>query len=238
MFIAIEIGNTTAKFGLFGQTSKPEYHSLLARDSKAIVALLEAWQSEGQHTMYGVASGDTSALVSFPIRWLDASYPWPFSMAYKTPQTLGIDRLLVTAAAYLQYGDRLLVVSAGTCITYNLVVENAFLGGAISPGWDMRYAAMHHFTHALPRVQRATQSRLLGTDTQGSLLAGVDRALPLEVEAMIAAYVEQYQLKTVVVCGGDAPALEEHIKKYIFAPSNYELLALQQLYANENEKSQ
>ncbi len=239
MFIAVEIGNTTAKLGRFSADRLEEVRFLPAKDFDAITFILGQWQarSEEETLFYGVASGDTAGLNDLPIRWLNEGFKWPFELAYETPNTLGVDRLLVTAAAYLTYGDGLLVVSAGTCITYNVVSGGQFLGGAISPGWDMRYAAMQEFTHALPRAKKTTHAKLLGTNTLGSLHAGVDCALPLEVEAMIQAYVDAFSIEHVLICGGDSPALEEHIKKYIFAPSNYELLALQLLYANETNKS-
>jgi pantothenate kinase type III len=77
---------------------------------------------------------------------------------------------------------------------------------------------------------------VIGASTEESMWAGVDTALPLEISAMIHAIQKETGIKHVIICGGDAKALSNHLKSYIFAPSNYELYALQRI--DEYFKSQ
>ncbi|HEY0895889.1 MAG TPA: type III pantothenate kinase, partial [Sphingobacteriaceae bacterium] len=75
---------------------------------------------------------------------------------YRTPRTLGLDRLAGVIAAHALYpGQNSLVIDAGTCITYDMVDSKGnYEGGSISPGLDMRLKAMHTFTGRLPLVEK------------------------------------------------------------------------------------
>ena len=95
---------------------------------------------------------------------------------------------------------------------------------------------MHAFTEALPHLVKASETHVVGASTEESMWSGVDTALPLEMSAMIHAMQKETGIKLVIICGGDAKALSNHLKSYIFAPSNYELYALQRI--DEYFKSQ
>lgn len=83
---------------------------------------------------------------------LDENTPIPIKNNYKTPETLGKDRIAVSVGGKLYYTDKnLFIINTGTCITYNFInSENEFLGGAISPGVNMRLKALNLFTAKLP----------------------------------------------------------------------------------------
>ena len=68
--------------------------------------------------------------------FLDETVSLPIKVQYKTPKTLGKDRLAAAVGAnYLQPGKDLLVIDAGTAITYELIdASGSYLGGNISPG--------------------------------------------------------------------------------------------------------
>jgi type III pantothenate kinase len=145
-------------------------------------------------------------------------------------ETLGTDRWALCNAYFLEKEEDFLLVTMGTCITYNVVKDGVFLGGAISPGWDMRYAAMNMMTAGLPLANYTSDTILLGTSTISSLNAGVDVAIQKELEAMIEDYSSSFQLNHVLICGGHSGRLSNPLKNYIFAPVNYELHALRRLY--------
>ncbi len=82
----------------------------------------------------------------------------------------------------------------------------------------------------LPRAAYKCSTTVIGIETQGRVQAGVVFAIRVEIRAMAQQYTDAYDLNEVFICGGDAPSLSEHLKKYIFAPSNYELHALKRLH--------
>ena len=94
---------------------------------------------------------------------------------YKTPNTLGVDRIALVAGAVKQFPDKnVLVIDAGTCITYDFVSSDAtYLGGAISLGIHMRYKALHQFTANLPLVSSLELDSFIGKNTEESIISGV-----------------------------------------------------------------
>jgi type III pantothenate kinase len=146
----------------------------------------------------------------------------PFLVNYKTPNTLGSDRLAAAAGAYYLFPKSdVIIVDAGTCIKFDfLSSDGVYLGGSISPGLAMRYAALPHFTGLLPLVKHRELKSQLGKSTEESILVGVQQGFIGEAEYRIAAIKKLYPKLKVVITGGDASFLEEHLKIRIFAEPN------------------
>lgn len=144
---------------------------------------------------------------------LDGRLALPIANAYATPDTVGADRIALACGAWAKHrGVDALVISAGTCITYNLVTKTGtFRGGAISPGLAMRLHAMHHFTDALPEISIAGDTRLLGYDTESSLRSGGVLGAAAEVDGLATQFSRQYPGLQIILTGGDARVLQKHL---------------------------
>jgi type III pantothenate kinase len=141
---------------------------------------------------------------------------------YKTPETLGLDRLAAVIGATAIYPNRnTLVIDAGTCITYDFIDRNRnYLGGSISPGLTMRFKAMNAFTGRLPLIELNNDfSDDHGADTCSSILSGVQHGAFNEVKGFISDYAARYPELQVILCGGDAKFFDTRLKNSIFAPS-------------------
>ena len=139
--------------------------------------------------------------------------PLPINNLYKTPKTLGADRLgnLVGAHSLFQK-ENVLVISAGTCITYDVInSERNYYGGNITPGIDMRLKAMNTFTARLPLVKKEMTRELIGTTTKASMLTGAIKGASLEMQGFISEYKKKYPELMVILTGGDAPYFESAI---------------------------
>src|SRR5699024_3101321 len=115
--------------------------------------------------------------------------PVPYKNLYESPETLGIDRIALAAAAVYTYPrQNVLVVDCGTCITYDLVTEQQeYLGGAISPGLQMRYKSLNRFTANLPLLSAKEEEILpIGKTTEQSMHVGVKKGMGLEIDGFIA----------------------------------------------------
>ena len=150
---------------------------------------------------------------------LDGYTRLPINNAYLSSDTIGPDRLALVTGANNQFPDKSnLVVSLGTCITYDLVQKNrTFRGGAISPGMHMRFKAMHHFTDKLPEVNQNGDLLLLGYDTATCIRSGAVFGMAAEIDGMIKNYENQYPDFNAILTGGDAPFFASKIKSKIFA---------------------
>jgi len=143
----------------------------------------------------------------------------PFTTPVSKPETIGADRLALSAAAvYFFPKQHNLVIGMGSCITYNFInIDHEFLGGGISPGMEMRMKALNQFTAKLPIVKPDGNVPLVGYDTVTNILSGVVIGMANEIDGFINAYKERYGNFNVHLTGGDLVYLAPHLKNQIFA---------------------
>ena len=156
---------------------------------------------------------------------------FPFENCYHTPNTLGEDRLALAAAASFYYPNKnVLIIDAGTCITYDLInASNQYLGGGISPGIEMRYKSLNYYTSKLPLLDSKNDCELIGTNTKKSIQSGVINGVISEIDGIIRQYIMEFDDLTVVLTGGDSEFLSIRLKNSIFANSNFLLEGLNHL---------
>jgi type III pantothenate kinase len=174
----------------------------------------------------------------FDLLVLDSETQLPFDNLYKTPKTLGVDRIaLVCAAVKLFPRENVLIIDSGTCITYDFVnSKNNYLGGAISPGLNMRYQSLNNLTANLPLLKAAIPNDVIGNSTEESIHSGVVNGILNEIDGTIEMYKSKYSDLTVILTGGDAKFLSKQLKSSIFANSNFLLEGLDYiLQFNTNE---
>ena len=142
-----------------------------------------------------------------------------FHIAVSKPDSIGPDRLaLIAAACHIYPNKNNLIIGLGSCITYNFVnQQHLFIGGAISPGMDLRFKSMHDYTAKLPLVQSDPNFPFIGYDTKTNLQSGVIFGIASEIDGFIEKYSEKYGNFNVVLTGGDAPYFASQLKNKIFA---------------------
>jgi len=142
-----------------------------------------------------------------------------FTTPVGKPESIGADRLALTAAAVHYYPKtNNLVVGLGTCITYNFINKyHEFIGGGISPGLEMRLKSLNSYTAKLPLVKPDSNVPLMGYDTETNILSGVVLGIAKEIDGFIEAYREKYRNFNVVLTGGDIVYLGALLKNKIFA---------------------
>ena len=143
----------------------------------------------------------------------------PFTTPVGKPETIGADRLALAAAAVKFYPKKNnFIIGLGSCITYNFINKyHEFLGGAISPGMEMRLRSLNQFTAKLPLVKAESNVPLIGYDTKTNILTGVVMGMAKEIDGFIEAYKEKYRNFNVLLTGGDLVYLASHLKNKIFA---------------------
>lgn len=145
---------------------------------------------------------------------LDHSTLLPISNAYKTPQSLGRDRIAAAVGAWSNHKNKdILVIDLGTAITYDVVTaEGCYIGGNIAPGITMRLEALHNYTSRLPLVEPNGNCPLWGEDTTTAIRSGVLNGVVGEIYH----YKKQLlQSPVVVLTGGNATIIESMLD---FAP--------------------
>ena len=146
-----------------------------------------------------------------------------FTTPVGKPETIGADRLaLMSAAVHFYPGKNSLVIGLGSCITYNFINQyHQFLGGAITPGMDMRFKSMHDYTAKLPIVTVVWNFPLIGYDTKTNLQSGVIVGIVNEIEGFIQKYGEKFGNFNVVLTGGNSTYFASQLKYKIFADQHF-----------------
>ncbi len=243
MLLAVDIGNTKIKAAVFEGTVLTEKLVFdKANAAEEVTKIFEKYSGITHSILASVGKEEESLLILLKEKTqlleVNREFAFPFLNKYGTPETLGIDRMALAGGAVLQYpGKNRLVIDAGTCVTYDFVnSRDEYLGGAISPGLQMRYQGMHTFTAKLPLLYPEMPESFIGDSTAASMHSGAVNGLLYELDGFIARYVEQYQEVTIIMTGGDADFLAKRLKNTIFANSNFLLESLNFLYLYTNRK--
>ena len=152
----------------------------------------------------------------------------PITNSYSTPETLGKDRLAaVVGAHHLFPSSDVLVIDAGTAITYDIIsADGVYTGGGIAPGIAMRYKALHTFTGRLPLLDYYGDTPLVGNNTVMSIQSGVLNGAVAEMDGIITQYLNQSPLIKIIVTGGDYNYFDKRLKIKTFAAPNLVLEGL------------
>jgi len=238
MKIIVDIGNTFIKTAVFeGQNIIWQNKFLPSSFLKEFQKVLENYP-QVENLLYS-SSGHLDAEIvnyfhkNFKVIQFDHQTSLPFNNLYETPETLGLDRIALVAAAHkLYHRKNVLVIDAGTCITYDLITKHEnYIGGNISPGINMRLKALHDYTAKLPRLEfEDPRTSPLGKNTKDAILNGVIQGVVFEIDKNIELYISDYKDLTVILTGGDQHYLSTQLKNSIFANSNFQLLGLNALF--------
>ncbi len=147
--------------------------------------------------------------------------PIPVRLSYRTPETLGTDRIANAVGAQKLYSNQnVLIIDFGTCIKYDILTsEGVFMGGAISPGIQMRFKSMYQMTGKLPNIKEwdGLEEEWPGQDTRSSMVSGVIQGVHAEILRYMDIAGEHYDNLTVVATGGDFAFFDKVFKNIIFA---------------------
>lgn len=233
MNLIIDVGNTMVKFAVFQQDILLEKNSVNFDDArKAFISISKAYPEIKQGIISSVGKLEASVLRIFKddlnMLVLNDLTKVPFKNSYQTPQSLGVDRIaLVSASVHAFPHKNVLIIDAGTCITYDFITsEKDYLGGAISPGIRLRYKVLNTLTANLPLLDTQMPQQITGASTAEAIHSGVVIGILKEIEGVIDEYQAKYADLTVILTGGDADFLSKQLKNSIFANSNFLLEGL------------
>lgn len=247
MNIVIDFGNSRAKAGIVDNQEITEIHHF-SNEQNTSSGLVSLITKVNPHTIayLNVKPVPDKLLHCFSqcgavILSFHHKTPLPFKILYSTPETLGVDRLAGVLGGYSLFPDKdFLVIQSGTCITYDLYFKNkGYVGGAISPGLDIRNRAMNSFTHQLPLVntENIEYTEIIAGNTNDALMSGILNGALFEIEGFIREAEKQSENLNVILSGGNTLYFAKKIKSQIFANSNITLTGLKEIIKlNEQTK--
>lgn len=223
MNLIIDIGNTLTKVAIFNGSELVIKRVLESEKPQSINSLVHDYPDLKKGIVSTVKKRVDFKLSGVELLYLSHQTKVPFENKYKTPATLGLDRVSLISAAYYEYPSTpCLVIDAGTCITYDFMEANGdYLGGGISPGVKMRLKAMHDYTAKLPDLEIEDWQDLVGRSTKESMLSGAVNGARSEMRDTIHRYQERYPNLVTVLTGGDVDLFAGLLKSGIFAAPNF-----------------
>jgi type III pantothenate kinase len=223
MNLIIDQGNTRAKLALFEGNALTKKESSADADRSTIGGFIGDLPITGVilSSVKETPSGLEEYLSKLSSHFVKLSHTTalPFSIEYRTPHTLGRDRIAAVAGAFFEHPHRnSLVIDAGTAITYDLIDANGiYKGGNIAPGLEMRLKSLHQFTGKLPLIIKEGETPLLGYDTDTAIRSGTVQGIIFEIEGYIRQIQKDYPDLLIFLTGGDTFYFDKRLKNIIFA---------------------
>ena len=208
MNLILDIGNTSTKVAFYDKGKKMSSVRLSEYDRDELEAELSGLVIEK------AIISSTRVIPEFILSLLFQRIPYvhvlsyksrfPFGIEYDTPETLGTDRIAAIAGAYNLFpGAELLVIDAGTALTFEFLSENIYRGGNISPGIAMRFKALNSFTEQLPLISAKDDYSFPGRNTADAIRAGVISGVVYEINEYIRTFEKNRAYYKIVLTGGD-----------------------------------
>lgn len=233
--LCIDCGNTRTKVGVF------KGDALIFTEVYILFGISELIDLKKKFSFSACIMSNVSAENVELEKYLENEFPFfillnektklPVTNMYEQPETLGKDRIAaVVGAVSLKSESDLLVIDAGTAITYDFVdAASLYHGGNIAPGIRMRSKALHAFTKRLPEVEPSENFGLLGKNTNAALLNGVMNGVIFEINGYFDALKIKYPELSIFLTGGDANYFVSTLKSPIFAEKYLVLIGLNRI---------
>lgn len=230
-YLIIDAGNTRIKVAYFIDDTIQELNSFDSNDLNALFHFISQKNHDYALLSSVLSDEETSQIENRILKCLNLKNVLiPIENKYKTPKTLGADRIANAVASIFKVKGNRLIIDLGTCLKFDFVDKsNSYLGGSISPGLKMRFEALNHFTGKLPLLEFSKYSELIGSDTNSSILSGVILGMQAEINCFIQQYEAKYEGLTIFVTGGDHLYFDYYAKNGIFADENLTTFGLLQI---------
>ena len=223
MLLALDIGNTNIKFGVFDDEDVEPYSPAatwrLSTDRNRMADEYSAMLLNLLHLKGFDASDVTAAamcsgvpsltqeFVTLCQTYLDinpmvvgSGVKTGVKVLYDSPRDVGADRIVDAVAALKLYGGPAIIVDFGTGTVFDAVSANAeYLGGAIAPGITVAADALFHNASQLRRVELQKPDTTIGKNTIHALQSGLVLGYTEMVKGMVARFDEEL--------GGDAKVI-------------------------------
>ena len=228
MHLVIDLGNSKIKFFVF-QESRILYRAFepVLKWENTLKQIQKKYPTISNCIISDVNGSITNdlkkSLGPISVLFCSSKLKLPFRTLYKPKKQLGADRIALLSACILDYPKKnVFVIDLGTCITYDFIDKKSLHhGGAISPGFKMRYKSLNFYTGSLPLLNPKISKKFLGDSTKSSIHTGVTNGIIAEINEHICYHKNKFEELTVVFSGGDALRLSKPFKNMIFADTNF-----------------
>jgi type III pantothenate kinase len=218
MNLIFDIGNTATKMALYDGPEKKTSFQTKQFNCNKLQEIFAPYLDKIDRVIVSTVRNTPEYIIDMAtlgipyVHVLSNKTKLPFNNEYETPETLGPDRIAAVAGAFHMYpGRNVLIIDAGSAVTYDYLSGKAYKGGNISPGLSMRFKALHRFTGKLPLGSTLEKYSSPGRNTLEAIAAGVTDGLISEINEYIRMFEEKNIDSMVVFTGGDSGYLKDRL---------------------------
>lgn len=241
MELAVDIGNSSAKMGVFNGNDIMFRATCPNDDLTALDKITSLYRITDSivSTVAGIKGKVGSQLRSarLPHVMLNEASAPAFNARYGLHREMGCDRLAAIVEAREAYRGRfILVIDSGSCTTYKFIDANGnYLGGNISAGMFMRLQAMHLNTELLPPVEMEGPTPEIGYDTDTAIRSGGVFGATYEMEGYIRHAFRKHPDMITIVAGGSTNNIDDVGNAEIVVDRDLVLKGLIRILHDENK---
>lgn len=208
MKLIFDIGNTRVKAAVSddkGIRMVQDWQEFLPFASRVIISNVGGPHPEVYNALDGHDVLELKWTLPQVSRWLQ-----------NIPEGMGADRIAADIGALCSTdASTILIIDAGTCITYDIIHNSSIIGGSITPGIRLRLTAMHDYTALLPLLDGKGEAPIIGYDTETAMRGGVINGIRWEMEGYIRTIQKEYPDLRVFLTGGDIMDFAEDLQEII-----------------------
>ncbi len=138
----------------------------------------------------------------------------PVKISYKTPETLGIDRVALAYAVKEFYSENAVIVSCGTALFIDLLLEGEFHGGFITLGIGKKLSCILSLTEGIKNLKLEKMEVVVGSSTKECVVGGILKESEEFVKKTLELWREKFKRDFKVVITGGEGLLLKHLGVY------------------------
>jgi type III pantothenate kinase len=235
MIALIDIGNSRTKVGIVKESNIDKSFSI--NTSESYNKLLFELGVPDKIFFSSVVPSKSEELMRFfeskKIYEVNINPNLGIDILYKTPQTLGIDRVcgILGAKKLAQLNshksDLIITIDCGTATTINVLYQNSFIGGLIAPGISTMFSSLNKNTSLLPELNFDSYTEFIGNSTETSIVSGVVNATLGFISHSINKIEKLYETNaSIFITGGNSKKLLPYLDKNIMYEKDLVLIGI------------
>lgn len=251
MLIAIDIGNTNIKYGVFDgekliasfrvtsrhKRTADEYGSVLInllsdrgiKKSEVDAIIISSVIPTLNYTVCHMCEfffGITPLMVGPGIKT-------GLNVKVENPKEVGADRIVNSVSAYKKYGGPIVVIDFGTATTFNVIdKKGSLIGGVIAPGINSALESLVGSTAQLPMIELVSPKSVIAKSTETNMQAGIIFGFAGLVENIVRKIKLELGVEelNVVATGGLGEVIAKEVKSIKVVDRTLTLDGLRMIY--------
>jgi len=250
MLLAIDIGNTNTSLGVFDEKNLIERWRIATRRDRTfdefgiLIRQMFAFSETNYQNISAIIVSSVVPELNFSFQkmsekyfgrtavFVGSTFDFGLKINYNPPSSIGVDRLVVAAAAIEKYGTPCIVCDFGTATTIDAInSKSEFLGGIITPGMNLFADALFQKTAKLPKVEIAKPANVIGNSTVKSIQAGIYFGYIGLVDGIVKKMTAELgEIPKLIATGGFAQLIAESSEKIEIVDSDLLLEGIRLIY--------